>query len=199
MTPFLYRLRTIFKWAFCLCLIGCASSPSNDTTFVPIESFSIEPKSNAYSLSIDHAIVGSADINIMNDYNGNLGGRVMLFRQTVELNQQTGTVDLHFKGRTNGYFISIEGNTTSEQFIPLPINQGDTMRGPFAGLTSEYVTLIIQAFHAQYTNQNGHEFFDVIEAASADGTIRMFFNEAYFIIQKEDYRYAPTIISLTPP
>ncbi|MBL6722538.1 MAG: hypothetical protein ISQ13_00860 [Candidatus Margulisbacteria bacterium] len=196
MIPFLYRLRTTFKWALCVCLVGCATSPSNDTTFLPIESFLIGPKSREYSLSIDHSIVGSADINIMNDYNTNLGGRVILFRQTVELNQQTGTVDLHLMDRTNGYFITIEGNPASEQFIPLPINKGDTMRGPFAGLTSEHVTLIIQAFHTQYTNQNGHEFFDVIEAESADGTIRMFFNEAHFIIQKEDYRYAPTIISL---
>ncbi len=199
MTPFLYPLRTIFRWVLCVCLIGCAASQSNDTTFLPIESFSFEPKSNTYSLSIDHAIVGSADINIMDDYNNNLGGRVMLLRQMVKLNQQTGTVDLHFKGRTNGYFITIEGNPTSEQFIPLPINQGDTMRGPFACLTSEHVTLIIQAFHTQYTNQNGHEFYDVIEAASADGNIRMFFNQAHFIIQKEDYRYVPTVISLIQP
>ena len=199
MIPFLYRLRTTFKLVLCVCLIGCSTSPSNDTTFLPIESFLLEPKSNTYSLSIDYAMVGSADINIMDDYNENLGGRVIRLRQMVELNQQTGTVDLYFKSRTNGYFITIEGNSVSDQFIPLPINKGDIMRGPFACLTSEHVTLIIQAFHTQYTNQNGHEFFDVIEAASADGTIRMFFNEAHFIIQKEDYRYAPTIISLIQP
>ena len=71
------------------------------------------------------------------------------------------------------------------------------MTGYFGIMTDDLITLTMINFHSSYTNKNGHSFTDVAEYSSDNDLIKLFVNANYFIIQKEDYRYAPTIQSLS--
>ena len=71
------------------------------------------------------------------------------------------------------------------------------MNGPFSGISTSNVTLLIRDVHHTFTNHNGHVFNNVIEASNSDDTIRVFINNDHFIVQKEDLRYVPIIHSLT--
>ena len=48
-------------------------------------------------------------------------------------------------------------------------------------------------FHEAYTNKLGFEFTNVIEAEGVDGLIKLFFNNEFFIIQKEIFVISPLL------
>ena len=96
-----------------------------------------------------------------------------------------------------GYFLLLDDQGLSDKaFIPFPIAYQTEMTGYFGIFSKELITVSMDNFHLSYTNKNGHKFSNVAELSSENEQVKIFVNETYFIIQTEDYRYAPTIESL---
>lgn len=202
MTQYPLPLRIIFSWTLLLLCMGCGKSTSNTTSFSPIETFNLYQSSTHYThnydIKINHQHVGSASVTILKGvYKPSLGGNVTQFNQKVTLNDQSGEHDIFID--KDLYTIKSEHNDIeTHPIIPRPIMAGEKIVGPYGITTTDNVTLYISGVHSTFKSDNGHIFERVIEAENSDQTLRLFFNETYFIIQKEDDRYVPTIQTIQP-
>ena len=125
--------------------------------------------------------------------------QVIEIKETTSINNQSNTHEFYVKNKTDGYILLSENSNSlnKNDGIISTKKSNEKMNGPFSGISTINVTLLIRDVHHTFTNHNGHVFNNVIEASNSDDTIRVFMNNDHFIVQKEDLRYVPIIHSLT--
>ena len=173
----------------------------------PLSSKSIEKiklsqtiSDHIYTIYVDNETVGTNNIKIttgvLKTFNEFQYSHVVEIKETVSLYGQTGEIRTYAKENSDGYVYLSEDDNHLKKYIPFPLKTNASLYGPFCSITSQHIEVFIHEIHDSYINKNGHIFSNVIEARNKDDTIRIFINNDFFIIQKEDYRYLPTIQSL---
>ena len=183
-----------------LLLVGC--SQTDDHFMDSIDAITILPGEHTFQLFINDEKVGTNNMVIQNGFYISFGDylydRTTKIDETISIHSSTETVTTFTKDiESDGYFYlsdDVPGLTTP--YIQFPIAYNSEVYGPFSAISTENYRLNVTTFHETYINKLGFEFTNVIEAEGVDGLIKLFFNNEFFIIQKEDFRYQPTIQSL---
>ena len=201
MTQYPLRLPIIFSGILCLLFIGCSKNNDTPTTNTGIETITLNASTKNYTIYANNTEIGTSQLTISTGiykvFNDIPHDHVIEIKETTTINSSTGTHKTYSKKLPDGYtFLSDNNNDLNNKLIPFPLNINEQLLGPFSAITTNNISLFITDIHSSYTNKNGHIFNDVIEAKNNDDTIRIFLNNDEFIIQKEDYRYLPTIQSL---
>ena len=196
-----YQFLRKFIFSLFIILVACDSN----STSIPdeeVHSISFENgQEQIYSISIDNETIGTNNVTITTGIQRTIDdvsySFVIEYKETVEFSDSTGELNTYFKEYADGHiYFSWENGPIQYKFIPFPIKYGESLYGPFGILNTDSILITITNFHDTYINHNNHSFSNVFEAENSSGTIRVFINEDYFIIQKEDYRYGTTIQSL---
>ena len=201
MTQYPLRLLIIFSSILCVFFIGCAKNNETTPSTASIETMTLTTGTSNYSIYVNNTEIGTSQLiittGIYKTFNGTPHDHVIEIKETTTINNTTGIHKTYSKKLPDGYtFLSDENNDLNKKLIPFPLKINEKLLGPFSAITTKNIELFISTIHSSYTNKNGHTFNDVIEAKNNDDTIRAFINSDEFIIQKEDYRYLPTIQSL---
>ena len=186
--------------AMTCCLIAC-SSETNSSFDDEITSISLSsiPESNSYTIYVNDEDVGTNTITYSDDsflVSGYLSSQI---QESITINSISTTITTYAKNLDSGngyYIVTSSDGLTNNAYIPFPLKYLSQMTGYFGIMTDDLISVTMIGLHASYTNKNGHTFSDVAELASDNDLIKLFVNDDYFIIQKEDYRYSPTIQSL---
>ena len=195
--PLLYTL--IFS--LCLLLITACEKSGISIPDEEINSITLANSTQVYTIHVNNEKVATSNKVIETGYQITINGLSYSFCLQIEegltMDGQTSTNNTYIKEFADGYtYLSLDDGLTESSYIPFPLKYGETLYGPFEVFTTSNITVTIIDFHSSYENKNGATFTDVFEAENDSGTIRIFINEAHFLIQKEDYRYAPSIQSL---
>ena len=198
MNQYRYRLYIFFN-ILLLLLSGCSNS--SDTFTNTITELSIETGSSTYSILINNNKVGTNNVTVLNgiykSFNNVIHDRCTKIEESITINALSQTTTTYSKKIIDGYmYLSDEIYMLNTPFIELPIRYNSSFYGPFSAVSSENVYLNTTKFHTTYTNTLGHTFNNVMEAQDESGLIRIYINQSDYIVQKEDYRYSPTIQSL---
>ena len=200
MIQFQWQFLIIFSVIF-LSLSGCSNkeelTPSKSIDQIQIQA-TITDK--IYTIYVNDDTVGTNNIKIttgiLKTFNNVQYSHVIEVRETNTIYNKTGEIRTYSKEKSDGYMMLSEDTNHLKTYIPFPLTVNAPLFGPFSAITSQNIEVTISDIHENYINKNGHQFNDVIEARNSDETIRVFLNNDHFIIQKEDYRYLPTIHSL---
>ena len=200
MTRFQYQCCIIFS-SLILCLTGCSNS--SNTFSNRISELTIDAGNTTFTIFINGTKVGTNNVTVQTgiykSFDGVIHDRCTKMDETITINSASQTSTSYSKKIVDGYmYLSDEVSTLNTAFIALPISENSKFYGPFSAISTENVHLNTVQFHEVYTNKLGHTFSNVMEAHNSNGLIRIFINQANFIIQKEDDRYEPTIQSLNP-
>lgn len=198
------QFQSQFLIIFSIVLLGISgcSNKENVTSSISIEQIQIQATlmDKIYSVYVNDETVGTNNITIttgiLKTFDGIQYSHVIEVKETTSIYNKTGEVRTYAKEKSDGYIMLSENNDHLKKYIPFPLAINTPLFGPFSAITSDNIEIKIVAIHKSYTNKNGHKFNDVIEARNLDHTIRIYLNNDHFIIQKEDYRYLPTIQSL---
>jgi hypothetical protein len=156
-----------------------------------------------YGIFIDNIRVGTNTLtirtNILKSFH-TISYRCVALIEDIHLMDATTQTITYLKPVSNGYiFLSDDYPNLTKTYIPLPITKNSAFFGPFSAITTDPVSLTAVAVHKTFVTYTGLVFDNVIEARSATNQIRVFINSDHFIIQREDYRYRPTIQTLLLP
>ena len=202
MNLIMIRYQFLLKFIFsCLILLtGCESNttavPSNEINNISFGDVN-KGKSQTFSIYIDNEEIGTCTSNITTGILDPPYISIIRYKETIQYNESNGEINTYFKEYADGYtFYEIGEGPSLNKYLPLPLKYGETLYGPFGVINPNMIRITIVDFHSTYTNKNNHTFSNVFEASNNSGTVRIFLNETYFIIQKEDLRYASTIQSL---
>ena len=197
MTLLQYLFSIVFSF---LLLVGC--SQTDDHFIGSIDAMTILPGEHTFQLFINDERVGTNNMVIQNgfyiSFGNNIYDRVTKIDETISINSSTETMTTFTKDIDSDgyYYLSDEVSGLTTPYIQFPIAYSSELYGPFSAISTENYRLNVTMFHETYTNKLGFEFANVIEAEGVDGLIKLFFNNEFFIIQKEDFRYQTTIQSL---
>ncbi|MEK9727453.1 MAG: hypothetical protein VW397_05040 [Candidatus Margulisiibacteriota bacterium] len=197
MIQYLYRFSIIFS--LFIGLSGCSTAENGFSNTINDIQFSNQTRRMVITINSNQ--VGTNNMTILTgiykSFNGTPHNQCINISENITINGETQTTTTFTKKIVSGYmYLSDEISTLSTAYIQLPIAYNSRFFGPFSAISSENVTLTTVGFHETYTNQLGQTFENVMEAHDESGLIRLFINQANYIIQKEDYRYQPTIQSL---
>ena len=196
----LLRFKLIIVLIISCCFISCSSDTSSsfDDEISTISLSSI-PDPNSYIIYVDGDQAGTATLSVTGGFLYG-GQRCSQIQEDITINDSSATINTYAKdleSNTGYYIVTDDSGLTDDAYIPFPLDYLSQMTGYFGIMTDDLITLTMINFHSSYTNKNGHSFTDVAEYSSDNDLIKLFVNANYFIIQKEDYRYAPTIQSLS--
>lgn len=199
MIQFRWQFLIIFSVLF-LSLLACEKKESAISS-KKINKIKIQAVANrVYSIYVNDETIGTNNVKIttgvLKTFNGTQYSFVTEVKETTTILNKIGEIATYTQEKTDGYVILSENDHHFKKYMPFPLTINETLFGPFSAVSSENINVTITNIHESYINKNGHLFYDVIEARNADETIRVFINNDFFIIQKEDYRYLPTIQSL---
>lgn len=195
------QLQYLFSILFSLLLLaGCSQTDDHFTE--SINTLTIEPGQHTFQLFMNGDNVGTNNMVIQNgiyiSFGDNSADRTIKIEETILFNSSTEIITTFTRDvETDGYFyLSDDIPSLTTPYIEFPIVYNSELYGPFSAISTENYQLNVTMFHETYTNKLGFQFTNVMEAQDVNGLIKLFFNNDYFIIQKEDYRYQPTIQSL---
>jgi hypothetical protein len=200
MIQFQWPFLIIFSVVF-LSLSGCAkkeaTTPSKSIDQIQIQATTTD---KIYTIYVNDDPVGTTAIKIqtgnLQTFNDVQYSHVIEVKETTIIYNKSGEIQTYSKLKSDGYIMLSEDTNHLKKYIPFPLSIGTPLFGPFSAITSHNIEVSVVNIHENYINKNGHVFNDVIEARNSDETIRVFLNNDDFIIQKEDYRYVPTVQSL---
>ena len=190
-----YHFKLYFNSIFIiiLFLIGCTSSSVIDNE---IEYILLSNTTQTYTISSNNEQIGTNNITItaIDIINST---STTLYEESITINDIEVDYSFRTKNLENGYFLYADDTgITTTVFIPFPIEYESSLTGRYGILSNENITVYMTNFHESYTNYNNETFTNVIELSDENENIKVYINEEYFIIQKEDYRYTTTIESL---
>ena len=196
----LLRFKLIIILISLCCIVSCSNSDrssfNDEISAIPLSSIS---NPSLYTIYINGNQAGTASLSITNGflYGGNNCSQI---QENIMINNSSATINTYAKNLENNtgyYIVTADSGLTDDAYIPFPLDYLSQMTGYFGIMTDDLMTLTMIHFHNTYTNENGHSFTNVAEYSSDNDLIKLFVNANYFIIQKEDYRYTPTIQSLS--
>ena len=195
------QLQYLFSILFSLLfLVGCSQSADHFTE--SINTLTIEPGEHTFQLFLNDENVGTNNMVIQDgiyiSFGDNPADRTIKIEETVSFNSSSEVITTFVRDiDSDGYFyLSDDIPSLTTPYIEFPIAYNSELYGPFSAISTANYQLNVTMFHETYTNKLGVQFTNVMEAQGVNGLIKLFFNSDYFIIQKEDYRYQPTIQSL---
>lgn len=199
MNRFHYHLIIIFS--LMLLLAGCAKNQAEEDA-TSIDSIEINQGLYNYKIFIDDAEVGQTRMTILNGiletFNGIQYVNCTYIKEETSINGSSGSHFFFAQKLVDGFlFLSDDISEYTTKYIPFPLTLGDQLYGPFSAISSENIFVNVTEHLPSYTNKNKHTFKNVMKATDETGLIHIYLSKEYYIVQKEDNRYAPTIQSLS--